>query len=313
MLKDKKCVLCKTENFLKYKLQPLNLDIFECPVCGLAALSPLNINDNTYNENYYYFNNYKKSAVFDDICKGHRLARYLKKYFPNSRKIFDVGAAAGITLNELKNCGFEVSGLEISRAGVMLAGKLFDIKLIQSDIEKYSEKINCDVLIMTDVLEHTINPIDTLKKIYKLLDSGTGIIVETPNYGSFYRKLIGSHWVGFNKFHNYHFNYRVLTNILENTGFEVITKFTSNFNILSIEGLWRLGVKDLLKSLLKKNSVSKKNSIVIKKEEIELLTESELIFYKSLNALKALINMPLNYLSEKLMMGDQLWIIARKK
>jgi len=314
MSKNKKCVLYKTEIFLKYKLQSLNSDIFECPACGLAALSPLNINDNTYNENYYYFSNYKKSAVFDDICKGRRLARYLKKYFPNSRKIFDVGAAAGIALNELKNCGFEVSGLEISRAGVMLAEKLFDIKLIQSNIEKYSEKINCDVLIMTDVLEHTINPIDTLKKICNLLDSGAGIIIEAPNYSSFYRKLIGSHWVGFNKFHNYHFNDRVLTNILENVGFEVIAKFTANFNILSIEGLWRLGLKDLLKRILKKNSLSKEeDSAAKKKEEIILLSKSELIFYKILNDLKALINLPLNYLSEKLMMGDQLWIIARKK
>ncbi|HPP86732.1 MAG TPA: hypothetical protein PLM75_02585, partial [bacterium] len=77
---------------------------------------------------------------------------------------------------------------------------------------------------------------------------------------------------------------------------------------------WRLGLKDLLKRILKKNSLSKEeDSAAKKKEEIILLSKSELIFYKILNDLKALINLPLNYLSEKLMMGDQLWIIARKK
>ncbi len=310
------CIICGARVKNKYTLS-FGAETFECADCRLSFMQPQNCAEDSYNDSYYYFANYSKSAIFDDICKGARIAGYLKKYFPNCSSVFDMGAAAGILLNKLKCCGWQVSGIEISEAGVKLASQLFNIKLKQGDIENYSDRIDADVVIMTDALEHSYNPEKVLNNLGNLIESNCGLIIETPNYGSFYRKITGCNWVGFNKFHNYQFTIESLVKLARKNNFELIDSFTENFNLLSLEGIWRLGIKDKIKkikeSLIKKqtekiNSRQKNNSI-----ERFKLTAREKIFFNVMRTLKSTVNFPLNYPARRFMMGDQLWLILRKK
>ncbi|KPL04541.1 MAG: hypothetical protein AMJ90_00390 [candidate division Zixibacteria bacterium SM23_73_2] len=107
-------------------------------------------------------------------------------------KILDIGCGKGITGSELKRIGKakEVVGVEKFEPAALEAKLKLDKVIvgdIQTELLPYTEGY-FDYIILGDVLEHLLDPGDTLKKLKKYLSAKGFLIASIPNV-SYWRIL----------------------------------------------------------------------------------------------------------------------------
>jgi len=138
----------------------------------------------------------------------HRIKEYylgsrddLVRLIPaGTRKILEIGCAAGMTGKTLKELGFEeVVGVEL-REDVAQDAQAFYDRVIIGDVEKIQlpyEKGYFDCILYGDVLEHLIDPWRLLREHNLLLGQGGAIICSIPNvrhYKNTKKLLIRGEW-----------------------------------------------------------------------------------------------------------------------
>lgn len=102
----------------------------------------------------------------------------------NNLNVLDVGCGAGILgAHYIKNQNCNVYGVEISKSAFEQASKLLT-KTFKGNIETMELEFQhnfFDVIIMGDVVEHLINPIETIKNLLPYLKEGGKIHITVPN------------------------------------------------------------------------------------------------------------------------------------
>lgn len=101
------------------------------------------------------------------------------------RLILEIGCASGYLTKKFKKQGFLVIGVEKDKKSGQ-ESKKYCKKFFLGDIEdiKILNKISeykYDQIIISDVLEHLINPVGVLMKITKILKPNGQIIISVPN------------------------------------------------------------------------------------------------------------------------------------
>ncbi len=94
--------------------------------------------------------------------------------------LMDIGCGYGAFLSELPS-HIQRVGIDIDQASIDIAREMNkDITFICSDFEdiRYDEKI--DIITMFHVLEHLPNPLEILKRLHKIANKNTKLIVEVP-------------------------------------------------------------------------------------------------------------------------------------
>lgn len=182
-----------------------------------------------------YINN--KSGYWDKLNLRSRLAE-INLYAPNAKSVLDIGCGAGLYIDYLRSKGFKVQGIELSEWGYKSATKKLGLKVHNTPLRKSTIKTNSiDVITMYDLLEHTRSPLLELKHIKKLLGDDGLLIINVPNFDSFISNKTGSQW---NKLippnHLYHFTTDSLTNILNKSGFKIISIATNNGDAKEFNG-----------------------------------------------------------------------------
>jgi O-antigen biosynthesis protein len=118
---------------------------------------------------------------------------------PTSRRILDVGCAAGILGYELKQkLGAEVWGVEYIPMAAEQAEKRLD-RVLQGTIEELLPLLPdgyFDTIIMADVLEHLVDPWQVLKTMQAKLAEDGEIVVSVPNvrHWSVVKSLLEGNW-----------------------------------------------------------------------------------------------------------------------
>jgi hypothetical protein len=78
------------------------------------------------------------------------------------------------------------------------------------------------------VLEHLPDPQGELEKIHELLSDRGQLVIEVPNFGSWYARLFQGHWFHLDPpRHLYHFSPNTLLELLEKTGFHTLDLSTT--------------------------------------------------------------------------------------
>jgi 2-polyprenyl-3-methyl-5-hydroxy-6-metoxy-1,4-benzoquinol methylase len=107
------------------------------------------------------------------------------KNYCSSGNILDVGCATGNFLYILKQNGYQVKGIELSKFAAEFGIKNFGIDIINkpynSDLlNKELPENNFDVILMGDVLEHFTNPTAAMQLTYQILNKGGVAVIHLP-------------------------------------------------------------------------------------------------------------------------------------
>lgn len=150
-----------------------------------------------------------------------RYASYLR--FPGTgARLLDVGCGNGSLLLRMQSLGWNVCGVEPDPKSAELgraAGLDVRVGLLpQVDLPE----AHFDAVILSHVIEHLHDPLDTLSRCSALLKPGGKFVIFTPNYGAIGREHFGAAWLGLDPpRHLVLFNEKSLRESMERCGFSV--------------------------------------------------------------------------------------------
>ena len=132
----------------------------------------------------------------------------------------DIGCATGQFLATMADHGWQATGVEPSAFAADYARKTFNLKVHQGTLETAAlADASFDVVTQWDVLEHVIDPRQTLAIISRLLKPGGIYVASLPNPIAFEARLFGSSWVGWDRPRHLHlFAPNVLRQYLQRAG-----------------------------------------------------------------------------------------------
>lgn len=207
--------------------------ISKCQGCGIEQTSPLPDQRglNALYEQYYNFSGEKNSRY--TRLRAKFINSWLYRTWLTvdgdisfhqkcgSGRLLDVGCNEGRGLDFYQKHGFLAEGLELnSKAADIARGRGFTV--YGTTLEGFESDIKYDVIVLSNVLEHSLNPSEMLQYIHRLLNAQGQLWVSCPNSRSWLRSIFGRYWINWHvPFHVVHFSPETLSNTLKDAQFEV--------------------------------------------------------------------------------------------
>jgi 2-polyprenyl-3-methyl-5-hydroxy-6-metoxy-1,4-benzoquinol methylase len=209
----------------------LSLNIVKCLNCGFIFQNPC-INSKSLEHfypteiipEYLDINKQLLSKKYDFIINN--VIRKLNKK-NNIKSIIDVGARYGLLATKLNLHGFSTLSIEYNSKCVSLAKKsgvknIYEgtIDNIETILEDNNFK-SANIIILCDVIEHLINPVNDFKIISKIQCSGDRVLITTPNIGSLGYRLFRKYWYYIHGQHTLYFNDNSIKKFANLFGYEI--------------------------------------------------------------------------------------------
>jgi 2-polyprenyl-3-methyl-5-hydroxy-6-metoxy-1,4-benzoquinol methylase len=147
------------------------------------------------------------------------VAFHLKK---GQGRLLDVGCNEGRGLAIFVRNGFRVEGLELNSNAAEVAREAgFTVHTCL--IEEFHPHAKFDVAVLSNVLEHSLEPGKMLVDVHRVLADGGRIWISCPNSRSWVRTVFGKRWINWHvPFHISHFSESTLYQLLEKSGYTKI-------------------------------------------------------------------------------------------
>jgi len=215
------------------KIDGVDLRIVSCLGCGLKYVNPRD-------EAGKIFSRYAQleDGLYLSEEKGRRVAariilKQISKYKRKGR-FLDIGCATGFLLDEAKKQGWDAEGVELSEWSVNFAKDKLGLKVFQGHLNEANFPSKYfDVIVLTDVVEHVIDPSGLMEEARRLLKPDGILYISTPDIESLLSKLLKAKWWGIQHAHLYYFSRNSLTRLLDVAGFRVI-KYSSYVRVFSL-------------------------------------------------------------------------------
>jgi 2-polyprenyl-3-methyl-5-hydroxy-6-metoxy-1,4-benzoquinol methylase len=198
-------------------------DIVRCLDCGMTSSRPSDTPERIV-ENY--------TAMVDEQYlseeQGRReLFRWvldrLDGYLLPGRRLLEVGSNAGLFLSVAEQAGWDAKGVEPSHWAVETGKRLFGVDLVQGTIETLdAEPGSRDAVVMLDVLEHLVDPLDTLGRLRGLLHDEGMLALSTVNVAGLHARMRHGSWPWFIRPHLHYFTPETLDMMLHKAGFRLV-------------------------------------------------------------------------------------------
>ena len=158
------------------------------------------------------------------IASSKKLLKRINTHITGSHLI-EVGCATGFFLQTARNLGWQTKGFEISSYAASMARKLFNLDVECCDfLNAYDLNTkDTDVVVALDVIEHLRDPAKFLEKCNTILRKNGLLLISTGDFSSIPAKISGRRWRLIHPpEHIYYFTRVGLTQLLVNSGFEVL-------------------------------------------------------------------------------------------
>jgi len=198
------CPLCKSTEQADFPIYyDFNDHLFngkKCHVCGFIFLSPRPTEaeiTKMYSEEYFTADDaehgahsstdYETAAILGSV-KFPEILGWIQRYHKTG-DFFEIGCGMGYFLKFVRDNGFRASGIEFSSFGTQAAKKKFELNVQQGSLDTVSiSPESFDVIFLGDVLEHMVEPIKELQRIYRMLRPNGIVAAEVP---SSFNSIIG--------------------------------------------------------------------------------------------------------------------------
>ena len=242
------CPLCNTEanenNIVDIveNIWKESKNVYECPNCKLYFIDKPSKEEMEflYKSDFYIKNN---NSIYKFIEAKMKYARalnrfnYIKKFIKksNNLNVLEIGASNGLLLSLFKKENFNVFGYELNENARKNAFKKYGIEMKEDFLkDKDINKNKYDIVIMSHILEHFINPKYILNNIHNFIGGGVNSILfieipYTPNY-----KIVSKEdmKVFFETEHTVHFNEKNISLLIKECNFKILDICYSEYNII---------------------------------------------------------------------------------
>jgi SAM-dependent methyltransferase len=231
------CSLCKSKNFtLVSEGDRYGFDLKKqfCNECGLIQTYP-SVSRKFHEEfySYHYRPLYLKSetVAYENVIKeqSDKAKKYLDYFFNNglSEKIADlsiieIGCSSGGTIDALKTAAKSVQGCDLDVEAIKFAQDNFKLDV---EVGMYPSTLpdGPRLFILSHMLEHVFNPLETLREIRLIMSPGDYLFVAVPGLNGVskgdYKNDLRRY---FHIAHVTDFSATTLTNVANHAGFKSI-------------------------------------------------------------------------------------------
>ncbi|MBL7196672.1 MAG: methyltransferase domain-containing protein [Candidatus Omnitrophica bacterium] len=212
--------LFKAPNYFSFSPDPFNF--IKCSRCGQVS-----VNLSFCKEYIHPPVSYKKSGRTDIWYFLHPNRTNIVRKFKKGGRILDIGCGLGEFLFDMKKLRWEVFGNDVVADACAYATKEFALKNIYNKdliLLDFPDKF-FDVITLWHVFEHIGRPLESLRKINKILKDDGILIIESPNFGSPQRNFFKEKWfpLGIPN-HICHYSPKSLEGVLERTRLKIVRK-----------------------------------------------------------------------------------------
>ncbi len=208
-------------------------NVGECASCGLLQLAPLPSQGalKKLYQRYYNFGGSGKGAYtgarrlfFDSVLSrlwsfiDGDISFYDRK---GSGRLLDVGCNEGRGLARYEKNGFQAEGLELNEKAASTASAA-GFTVHTALLGEFRPAEPFDVVVLSNVLEHVLDPIELLEDASRVLKPGGELWISCPNAASWQRAFFSKAWINWHvPFHTAHFSGKNIRKLLDAAGFEV--------------------------------------------------------------------------------------------
>jgi SAM-dependent methyltransferase len=193
-----------------------------------------------YTEDYrpIYVGDAQAPDIFfrEQVDHGDLVARFVESHLPphsEARVVFDVGCGAGGMLLPFRQAGWRVYGCDVGE-GYLARGRAAGLTLEHGDAATLAPYGPANLIILSHVLEHLSNPLQSLAQMHELLVDDGYLYIELPGIFHIHRAY-GDTRRYFQNAHLYHFTLDTIAALLARAGFQFVA---------GDERIWALFKKD---------------------------------------------------------------------
>lgn len=274
------CPVCQNNTFEKYlEVQDYTVtqerfQIVSCKSCGFKFTNPRpdqnEIGEYYKAESYISHTNTSKGfiakiyhAVRKFTLKGK--LNLISSLYPQKGKLLDVGCGTGMFLNEARENGWKVNGIEPDSGARQIAEKVNKVTIRTEILTSFqSEQFN--IITMWHVLEHVHLLNETVDWLKGRLSENGYLIVAVPNHESKDADIYKQQWAAYDvPRHLYHFSQKSMRQLFEQRGFRLVKTLPMKFDSFYVSMLstkYQTGNVNYLEAFtvgLKSNLGAKKN------------------------------------------------------
>ncbi len=208
-----------------------SFDVRRCGQCGLEQLFPIPAPVELKNlyERYYNFSGVQAAlyASLRDWFFSSVLYRLWIRLDGDisfhtrrgSGRLLDIGCNEGRTLKNYARNGFQAEGTDLNETAAAVARRA-GFAVFTGPLDEFTPAAPYDVAVLSNVLEHSLDPKAMLLAARRLLNDDGEIWISCPNSQSWLRPVFGRWWINWHvPFHITHFSSSTLRRLLEESGF----------------------------------------------------------------------------------------------
>ncbi len=225
------CIICGAHDFKRLFFKQ-KYHFVSCVSCGLVRLDPLPTPQqlDEHYERRAGGGNYHADLTQERIQPCRNLLRVIERARPGlpPGRVFDIGCLYGLFLDLARESGWETWGLEMQKSAAARAAENHTGRVFCDRIETFAACASTssdlfDVVVASSVIEHLLDPAILFDLAKRLLKENGLLILQTPNHGSWLRRLMGKFWPPYAApEHTFYFSAKNLKRFAEAMGFSVV-------------------------------------------------------------------------------------------